>query len=385
MNGGAREERRSEKTKVSTSRDDRTATRGGQAGYTRRTWGPTWYLAVCLSMQRRGRGTRDERTKTPRRRPSGGNPARSNSIARKLLQSSPISGITILLISNCAAWSSSAIRLALYTVQAMARPTRARRAAPADPAPASAPTSTDGSGGVGGPAPLRKRSHADALGPDGADSPAIATATSEIQQRRSKRGKTAARDEAREPDPARSGFEAAPHAVAVTAAANSASQPDTSARSATSIQVGVDAAPSAPDREPTEMVLDPRDPALAIDALSAQERRALKGKGRATEDQDELMLDGAPASDLAGLQKELAARDEVGSAFCFSPNARLLNQSLCRAHSRITAYRFSDGHPGIRGIRSDVQRLPRTARPTTRSSVRSRLVRCVTASFAATS
>jgi hypothetical protein len=178
----------------------------------------------------------------------------------------------------------------------MARPLRTRRAA--NPAP------RDQSPAEGGPPPssLRKRSHADALGRDTTSALTAAAGAADASPRRSKRGKTG--KEADADDEADSVRGAAPHAAA---AAPSRLDPcPSSSTLATSSDLGIENA-NLPDvdRPPRD------DSAAGDDEMTAQERRALKGKAKATdEDEDQVMAENVASSEDA-MQKQLRELNEV--------------------------------------------------------------------------
>ncbi|TKA58052.1 hypothetical protein B0A53_00454 [Rhodotorula sp. CCFEE 5036] len=183
----------------------------------------------------------------------------------------------------------------------MARPLRTRRAA--NPAP------RDESPAEGGPPPstLRKRSHADALGHDTTSALSAAAGAAETSPRRSKRGKTG--KEADADDEADSVRGAAPHAAA--AAASRLDPCPSSSTLATSSDLGIEIAIT--ERPDVDRPLGDDSDAVAAedDEMTAQERRAFKGKAKATdEDEDQVMAENVASSEDA-VQKRLRELNEL--------------------------------------------------------------------------
>lgn len=245
----------------------------------------------------------------------------------------------------------------------------ARAAAQATPGPAASESAS------------RKRARDD--DPDATSAPQPARADSahatEPEPKR-KRRKGKAKEE--EKDDGEGEQDAAPPHLA-----SRALEPESSAASSTlaasqstqSPDEATDAAGEAARVAP--MTVDPPAAAdgnsLALDAMSPEQRRLAKGKGKAKD--DSTASDEATAEQLARLQHDLASRDEVSPGISRSlarVRERYLDCSGLTPHvSRACAgHRLADGNPRVPALGRHLHRLPRTARSSLRAPVRSRLV-----------
>ncbi|BGP55817.1 hypothetical protein JCM8202v2_003424 [Rhodotorula sphaerocarpa] len=185
-----------------------------------------------------------------------------------------------------------------------ARPRATDEPSEAEPAAAAASTSTSTRSS-------RKRSHADALATDAVSGAETPTEVSEDGTKLSKRGKKAKDDVEKVAATAKDGQ--TPHLAqgasdaTTTAAAASNSGPATSNdrhEDAAGPEERIEAAEEAPTKVDETKEMSP------LEGMTAEERRAIKGKGRATIIDAQAGAD-AESERVAGLQKDLAGRDEL--------------------------------------------------------------------------
>lgn len=251
-----------------------------------------------------------------------------------------------------------------------ARPRATNEPSEAEPAAAAASTSTSTRSS-------RKRSHADALATDAASGAETPTEVSDDGTKRSKRGKKAKDDVEKVAATAKDGQ--APHLAqgasdATTTAATASSSGSTTDKSLHKVdEVVAETEERDEVGEKAPMKVDETRETSPLEGKTAEERRAIKGKGRATITDAQGGAD-AELERVAGLQKDLAHRDEVSSAFSLSSLRTPQTDLQCPL---IAAYCLTDRDTGFAVLVRDLHSLPRETRAPVRSAVWSRLVRPV--------
>lgn len=81
-----------------------------------------------------------------------------------------------------------------------------------------------------------------------------------------------------------------------------------------------------------EMEMKDSEDSNPLDSLSAEERRKLKGKGKASEDENE-ERSGGESDELARMKRELAFKNSVRRTSCISLHSTLSVNSQCFRYS----------------------------------------------------